>query len=440
MNDKTKVSIPPIKLPFVRHMFFNENNQPIVANIRDAMKTMRPLPLDVVFELLTQGANILREEPNILHIKPPIIIAGDIHGQFYDLLNIFAKYSELPRGKYLFLGDYVDRGNFSVETFLYLLALKIRYPSRIFLLRGNHETRIQTATFSFLNETKTKYNFEVYNKMITAFDCLPLAAIVGEKLFCIHGGLSPDLKYINALDLINRFHEPQKISMMHDILWSDPHPNFDETDGIAPPSYQPNIERNCSFYYTFNDVKEFLKHNNLRCIVRAHTVETNGFRLYKKIDSDGFPSVFSIFSAPHYCNELDNQGAVLYFDGKDANIIRFQKAPEPFVLPENMGLFEWIVPIVGQQITTMFQSIWESTKDDDKDDDDPTGKVNWHQKMESLGKICDAYQEMTKQTESHFDKHLCEPFKDNSPTEQDAEYVKEVDSLFECDDAELCYK
>ena len=437
-----------ISLPFTRTMFLSDGtNIPIIQNIRDALKSMRPLPTEVVIEILVQGTNILKEEPNVLKIRSPIIIAGDIHGQFFDLLNIFAKYTELPRGKYLFLGDYVDRGNFSIETVIYLVALKIRYPNRLFLLRGNHETRIQTTTFTFLNEVKMKYNIEVFNKVITLFDSLPLAAIIDgnekNRLFCIHGGLAPDLKKVNCLDLINRFHEPQKNTLMHDILWSDPHPNYDEIDGIVPSSFQPNFIRNCSYFYTFFDVCEFLKTNNFKAIVRAHTVQTHGYRLYKKYirnndpPNSGFPSVFSIFSAPNYCNELDNQGSVLYYDGVNASIIQFAKSPEPYILPDFTGLFEWIIPMVGQQITEMWQSIWESTnKEKEVKNNENETSVNWHQKMESLGKICDAYKEMTHETESHFEQHKCEPFKENRSSEQDEEFVKDDCKPFENDEAD----
>lgn len=316
-------------MTLTREDFFDEDNQPMISKIKEQFIGQKPLPFEAAKEILSRAVELFKQDQNVIKLKAPILIAGDIHGQFYDLLYIFEKYSEVLKARYLFLGDYVDRGNFSTECFLYLLALKIKYPNNLFMLRGNHETRIQSSTFTYKIEAQMKYNMEIFNLSINVFDSLPLAAIVGDKLFCVHGGLSPNLRSINDIMSINRFHEPVKNSMMHDLIWSDPLPNYDNDVNI---SFQPNTYRNCSYFYTYSDVVRFLNHNHLQSLVRAHSVFVEGYHLYKKMPQNALPSVFSIFSAPNYCSSIKNKGGILFFDGTNASIVQYQGVNEPEVL------------------------------------------------------------------------------------------------------------
>ncbi|PHJ15759.1 serine threonine-protein phosphatase 4 catalytic subunit, partial [Cystoisospora suis] len=150
-------------------------------------------------------------------------ICGDIHGQFYDLLELFRVGNFLPETSYLFLGDFVDRGYFSVETFLFLLALKVRYPDRITLIRGNHESRQITQVYGFYDECLRKYGSStVWRYCTEVFDHLALAAIIDDRLFALHGGLSPAISSVDEIRSIDRKQEVPHEGPMCDLLWSDP--------------------------------------------------------------------------------------------------------------------------------------------------------------------------------------------------------------------------
>lgn len=141
---------------------------------------------------------ILIEESNVQPVSAPVTICGDIHGQFHDLLELFNKGGEIPNTRYIFMGDFVDRGYNSVETFQLLLCLKLKYPAHITLLRGNHETRQITTVYGFYDETIRKYgNANPWKYCTEVFDYLGIGAVVEGKIFCIHGGLSPEIKTLD---------------------------------------------------------------------------------------------------------------------------------------------------------------------------------------------------------------------------------------------------
>lgn len=134
--------------------------------------------------LCDKAKEILSNEPNVVKVETPLTICGDIHGQFYDLMELFKVGGECPETNYLFMGDFVDRGFYSVETFLLLLALKVRYPERITLIRGNHESRQITQVYGFYDECLRKYgSVNVWRYCTDIFDYLALGSIIDEKIF-----------------------------------------------------------------------------------------------------------------------------------------------------------------------------------------------------------------------------------------------------------------
>jgi len=171
---------------------------------------------------------ILVDESNVQRVDAPVTVCGDIHGQFHDLLELFRVGGDVPRTNYLFMGDYVDRGYYSVETLLLLLCLKVRYPDRITLIRGNHESRQITQVYGFYDECLRKYgSVNVWRLCTDLFDYLSLGALVEGSLFCVHGGLSPAVASLDVVRALNRKQEVPHDGPMCDLLWSDP----EEIDG-----------------------------------------------------------------------------------------------------------------------------------------------------------------------------------------------------------------
>ncbi|XP_048411737.2 serine/threonine-protein phosphatase 4 catalytic subunit isoform X2 [Stegostoma tigrinum] len=173
--------------------------------------------------LCAKAREILAEESNVQQVDSPVTVCGDIHGQFYDLKELFKVGGDIPETNYLFMGDFVDRGFYSVETFLLLLALKVRYPDRITLIRGNHESRQITQVYGFYDECLRKYgSITVWRYCTEIFDYLSLSAVVDGKIFCVHGGLSPSIQTLDQIRTIDRKQEVPHDGPMCDLLWSDP--------------------------------------------------------------------------------------------------------------------------------------------------------------------------------------------------------------------------
>ncbi|KAJ3579919.1 hypothetical protein NPX13_g647 [Xylaria arbuscula] len=226
--------------------------------------------------LCTKAREIFISQPILLELEAPIKICGDIHGQYYDLLRLFEYGGFPPEANYLFLGDYVDRGKQSLETICLLLAYKIKYPENFFILRGNHECASINRIYGFYDECKRRYNIKLWKTFTDCFNCLPIAAIIDEKIFTMHGGLSPDL---NSMEQIRRVMRPTDIpdcGLLCDLLWSDPDKDI--------TGWSEN-DRGVSF-------------TSLRMAM----------------NSSRNVSLSPLFSAPNYCGEFDNAGAMMSVD------------------------------------------------------------------------------------------------------------------------------
>ncbi|KAJ6107173.1 hypothetical protein N7523_008496 [Penicillium sp. IBT 18751x] len=305
--------------------------------------------------IIHAGTEVLRQEPNLLEMDAPITVCGDVHGQYYDLMKLFEVGGDPSETRYLFLGDYVDRGYFSIECVLYLWALKIWYPDSLWLLRGNHECRHLTDYFTFKLECKHKYSERIYEACIESFCSLPLAAVMNKQFLCIHGGLSPELHTLEDIKAIDRFREPPTHGLMCDILWADPLEEFGQEK--TGDFFIHNSVRGCSYFFSYPAACAFLEKNNLLSIIRAHEAQDAGYRMYRKTRTTGFPSVMTIFSAPNYLDVYNNKAAVLKYENNVMNIRQFNCTPHPYWLPNFMDVFTWSLPFVGEKITDMLIAI-----------------------------------------------------------------------------------
>ncbi|MEQ2266355.1 Serine/threonine-protein phosphatase PP1-beta catalytic subunit [Xenotaenia resolanae] len=249
--------------------------------------------------LCIKSREIFLSQPILLELEAPLKICGDIHGQYTDLLRLFEYGGFPPEANYLFLGDYVDRGKQSLETICLLLAYKIKYPENFFLLRGNHECASINRIYGFYDECKRRFNIKLWKTFTDCFNCLPIAAIVDEKIFCCHGGLSPDLQSMEQIRRIMRPTDVPDTGLLCDLLWSDPDKDVQ--------GWGEN-DRGVSFTFGADVVSKFLNRHDLDLICRAHQVVEDGYEFFAK------RQLVTLFSAPNYCGEFDNAGGMMSVD------------------------------------------------------------------------------------------------------------------------------
>lgn len=248
-------------------------------------------------DLCNKVKEILVEESNLQPVSAPVIVCGDIHGQFYDLLELFNIGGEIPNNRYLFMGDYVDRGFNSVETISLLLTLKLLYPGHITLLRGNHETRYISMQYGLYSEISKKYgNVNAWKYICEVFDFLPMAALIEGKIFCVHGGLSPFIPCIDQIRKYDRFKELETDSPLGDLCWSDPDEEIEHWE---------KSQRGAGWIFGARVVKEFNHINNLELVCRSHQLVMEGFKYY--FDE----SMLNVWSAPNYSYRMRNVASIL---------------------------------------------------------------------------------------------------------------------------------
>ncbi|KAI0315217.1 Metallo-dependent phosphatase [Amylostereum chailletii] len=271
--------------------------------------------------LCNRVRTLLMEESNIQPVSAPVTICGDIHGQFWDLIELLRKGGPVPETSYIFMahigrqGDFVDRGHYSLETVSLLLALKARYPEKVTLLRGNHESRQITQVYGFYDECQQKYgSAAVWKACCNVFDYLNLAAIIDGQVLCVHGGLSPDIRTLDQIRVLSRAQEIPHEGAFCDLMWSDP----DEVDkwavsprgagwlfgGTVTREVMPSLLHHplsliLPLFNQFNHV------NSLTLIARAHQLVQEG---YKYMFDEALATVWS---APNYCYRCGNMASIL---------------------------------------------------------------------------------------------------------------------------------
>jgi len=254
---------------------------------------------DEVEFIVVESKKVLINQPGLLELEAPIQICGDIHGQYHDLLRMFEYCGFPPDANYLFLGDFVDRGKNGLECICLLLAYKIKYPENFFLLRGNHECASINRIYGFYDECKRRYNIKLWKKFQEVFNVLPIAAVVDEKIFCVHAGLSPDLQSMKQIQDIMRPTDVPDAGLLCDLMWSDPDADI---TGWA------ENDRGVSYTFGADVVGKFLQKHDFDLVVRAHQVVEDGYEFFAD------RQLVTIFSAPNYCGEFDNAGAVMAVD------------------------------------------------------------------------------------------------------------------------------
>lgn len=299
-------------------------NRDFCLQLMDHLKNQKRLHLKYVYQILLAVLQDLKKRETLVYVTVPanehITVCGDVHGQFYDFLNIFSLNGYPSESNpYLFNGDFVDRGSFSLEVVVALFAWKALYPNHVHLARGNHETKAMNKIYGFQAEVKAKYNDTLYELFSELFCWLPLAHCLNNKVFVCHGGLfSKDGVRLNEIAKVNRVKEPDDTGLMSELLWSDPQP----LPGRAPS------KRGVALSFGPDVTEEFLKANHLELVIRSHEVKPNGY----EVAHNG--KCVTVFSAPNYCDQMGNKGAFVRFDSQMKPVYTtFDAVPHPKIPP-----------------------------------------------------------------------------------------------------------
>jgi serine/threonine-protein phosphatase 5 len=295
-----------------------------VVQMIEHFKKQKRLHKKYVLRLLSETKKIFEAEATLVDFNFPaggrVTVFGDVHGQFYDLLNVF-QLNGYPSetNPCVFNGDFVDRGSFSTEVILTLLAFKYLYPQHVFLNRGNHEAQTMNKVYGFEGEVKAKYSQFIYELFTALFCTQPLGTLINNKILVVHGGLfSKDGVTLDDIRTLDRFREPPDEGIMCDIMWADPQPQ---------PGRSPS-KRGVGLSFGPDVTKRFLEQNNLEYVVRSHECKDGGY----EVAHDG--RCITVFSAPNYCDQVGNKGSIVIFkDDLKPNFVTFDAVPHPDMPP-----------------------------------------------------------------------------------------------------------
>ena len=370
---KTDIPMPERKLLNKLRVFGEDGAEGVPVEkewrvVREHLLREGRLDRESALSLIDRTIEHLEDQPNLLELDAPLTICGDVHGQFFDLCNLLDKIGDPKDVKYLFLGDYVDRGDFSTEVCFLLFSIMLTYPNSFFMLRGNHESRLLTGNFNFKRECFVKYDEEVYDAFMDCFDFLPIAAKLHSKsgvYFACHGGISPHLEYIEEIKDIDRTIEPPPDGIFCDLLWSDPVPEED-TVGMSESeladwqsiAFRPNKTRGCSYEFGFAAAQNFVKKNNIKAIIRAHEVKRFGYEEHYFHSDLKLPPVITVFSAPNYCDMYENRAAFIEMSSMgECRFGQITWTSHPYWLPNFEDVFTFSLPFVGECITSIYMNL-----------------------------------------------------------------------------------
>jgi diadenosine tetraphosphatase ApaH/serine/threonine PP2A family protein phosphatase len=297
----------------------------------ETLKTGRTLAEDTVRQILELIEPVLCRETNVVDLRSPIIICGDIHGQLDDLLFLLSEeVSGTGENHYLFMGDYVDRGHHSINTFLLLITLKLRDRDRYHLLRGNHESRSVSQQYGFYHECSVSYGHSwVWHRCNEIFDLLPIAAVVDRRIFSVHGGLSPEIPFVETIGEQDRVCEIPESGPLTDLVWSDPE-NVQE--------WRKN-QRGAGFIFGPRQVQRWCQLNRFDFMTRSHQLAAEGYQW-------SFPSpersekslvkgkLLLVWSAPNYAYQSGNMASILKIGFSDQEFLKIETfGPSPNRIP-----------------------------------------------------------------------------------------------------------
>ncbi|KAI1285321.1 Serine/threonine-protein phosphatase 5 [Halotydeus destructor] len=296
-----------------------------MKELMETFKDCKSLHKKYAYKIILDIKELFEKQPTLVDITvgddDKFTVCGDIHGQYFDLLNIF-ELNGLPseNNPYLFNGDFVDRGSFSVECILVLFGFKLLFPNHFFMARGNHESQTMNQMYGFEGEVKAKYSVQMYDLFAEVFNLLPLTHCINKRVLVMHGGIfSKDTITLEDIRLTDRNRQPPDEGIMCELLWSDPMPQ----QGRAPS------KRGVGVQFGPDVTETFCKLNSLDYIIRSHEVKSDGY----EVAHDG--RCITVFSAPNYCDTMGNKGAFITMNGSDMqpNYVTYSEVPHPNVKP-----------------------------------------------------------------------------------------------------------